>query len=740
MPSHPPLVEAAPSRRSRALLISLFVLPLSILALLGMGTEYAASVLAQRQIAEHRQTILTHGSAVRAVLESELNTTAFLANGIETYIVARRGNVIPQEIEAMLGQLYERGKYFRNIGVAPGNRLQYVFPQIGNERAIGMNYADNPNQWPTVERIMREGKGRLAGPLPLLQGGEGLIYRAPIIISGKYWGLLSTVIDARSLLQTAAPILEQKSLRFALRGRDGTGAAGEVFFGNPSLFTADSILLDINIPGGTWQMAINSMDSGHVSTLPVRLTGWTLALLFSLLTTLLTWTLIQRTRLMRHQQATLSALRQTEGELQKQREALEATVEIRTRQLMDANLSLQSAKESAEAANLAKSGFIANMSHEIRTPMNAIIGLTHLLSRDLPNPVQKGRLKKILIAAEHLQRILNGILDFSKIEAEKLILHHEDFAIETLQEQLLALFGEQARSKGLALDLDFSQIPATLHGDATRLLQMLVNHVGNALKFTDHGGIMASARLEQSNDAHLLIRFTVRDSGIGLTPEQASRIFEAFEQADNSSTRRYSGTGLGLAINRQLARLMGGETGVDSQLGVGSTFWFTARFGRAKTTPAKILASDTTPAAPGQSSPTVLLQNPLRHAGKRILLAEDNLINREVAVDLLNELKLHTDTAEDGEQAVTMAAQQRYDLILMDVQMPNLDGTDATRLIRRQAGNATLPILAMTANVHPDDRLACQLAGMDEHIAKPIHPDLLQSAVLGWLDKTRQTP
>jgi CheY-like chemotaxis protein len=371
------------------------------------------------------------------------------------------------------------------------------------------------------------------------------------------------------------------------------------------------------------------------------------------------------------------------------------------------------------------------MSHEIRTPMNAIIGLPHLLTRESPRPEQKERLHKILVAAEHLSRMLNGILDFSKIEANKLKLHPANFTPSEIAEQLSALFDEQAKTKGLALRCDFSHLPAVMLGDSTRLMQMLVNYIGNAIKFTDHGSIDVSAEVEARDALELLVCFHVRDTGIGLTEEQTSRVFEAFEQADNSTTRRYGGTGLGLAINRELAQLMGGDIGVDSQPGIGSDFWFTVRLQEVFLSLPRLPDTYAAPAA---------LANPKRHAGKRILLAEDNPINREVAVDLLEELELTIDTAEDGQQAVELATQKNYDLILMDVQMPRLDGTEATRIIRRSIDRATLPILAMTANVHQDDRQACTEAGMDDHIAKPINPDMLQNTVLSWLDKTRQTP
>ncbi|MDS4021374.1 MAG: PAS domain S-box protein [Candidatus Competibacter sp.] len=389
-----------------------------------------------------------------------------------------------------------------------------------------------------------------------------------------------------------------------------------------------------------------------------------------------------------------------------------------------AETALGAAKELAESASRAKSAFLANMSHEIRTPLNAISGLTHLLKREEPTPAQAQRLDQIDAAARHLLAILNDILDLSKIEAGKLELERSDFHLPGLLEQVRAVIAEGARAKGLAVTVDGGAVPDWLRGDATRLRQALLNYAGNAVKFTERGGIALRARLLEEATAGLLVRFEVRDTGIGLAPDQQRRIFAAFEQADVSTTRQYGGTGLGLAITRRLAELMGGDVGVESRPGAGSTFWFTARLQRGQ---AQAVAPPTLEAA------AVERELRRRGAGARLLLAEDNPINQEVALDLLRGMGFAVDLAANGAEAVERARGTAYALILMDVQMPELDGLAATVEIRRIAGRETTPILAMTANAFAEDRRACLDAGMNDFVAKPVDPDALFATLLAWL-------
>jgi len=403
--------------------------------------------------------------------------------------------------------------------------------------------------------------------------------------------------------------------------------------------------------------------------------------------------------------------------LEDQHAELERLVQLRTSELTAVNRALRAARDLAETAARAKGAFLANMSHEIRTPMNAILGTAHLMRRGGVTPDQGAQLDTIMASSAHLMAIIDDVLDISKIEAGKLVLEQAPLRVDVLPKRVADMLSVRAAEKGLRLLVDVEPVADTLLGDETRLTQALLNYATNAIKFTERGTITLRLRKIEDNADDMLVRFEVEDTGIGIAPEVQARLFDSFEQADTSTTRRYGGTGLGLAITRQLARLAGGDVSVRSALGAGSTFWFTARLAKSRAQ-----AAERTPTGPMPDAERRLARD---CAGQRILLAEDEPINRMVALALLKDSALTVDTAEDGSQAVQLASATPYALILMDVQMPHLDGLEATRLIRLGKYHAATPIVAMTANAFAEDRQRCHDAGMTDFLTKPFQPEAL---------------
>ncbi len=375
----------------------------------------------------------------------------------------------------------------------------------------------------------------------------------------------------------------------------------------------------------------------------------------------------------------------------------------------------------ADHANVAKSAFLANMSHEIRTPMNSIMGMALLALKTELSPKQRDYIAKIQYSSRHLLGIINDILDFSKIEANQLVLETLDFDLPTMVRDISSQLGDSATAKGLGLVCDIDpQLSQPLRGDPLRLRQILLNYIDNAIKFTHQGKIIVSARILEETAGDRLVRFEVQDTGIGMSEAEVADLFRAFHQADASTTRTYGGTGLGLAISKQLAALMGGEVGVESRPAQGSTFWFTARLGRG-----------TDQAAMAQEARPPVDLSLIK--GAAVLLVEDNLFNQQVARELLEEAGAAVTLADNGQEAIDWLLQAHCDCVLMDIQMPVMDGLEATRQIRANPALSSTPVIGLTANAGQEDQAHCFQAGMNDVVSKPFEPDRLLAVLATWL-------
>lgn len=426
----------------------------------------------------------------------------------------------------------------------------------------------------------------------------------------------------------------------------------------------------------------------------------------------------------------ISDRKHAEAQLLEVNANLEARVIARTKEL-------ESAKEVAESATKAKTEFLANMSHEIRTPISSMLGMSHLvLSTDL-NEKQRDYIEKIQLSGKQLLALVDDVLDFSKLDAGKMVLEKTDFNIDAVVESIQTLFSQPAANKGLEIIFDVdSRIDKNLHGDSLRLGQILINYVSNAIKFSSQGKITVRVFAIASSNIDCLLRFEVKDQGIGIAADMRKKLFASFQQADMSIRRKYGGTGLGLAICRRLAEIMGGEVGFDSQPGKGSLFWFTARLARSS-----VLATDHA-LANGEAEQVVQDSsgNGSSLRGARILLAEDNLFNQQVTRELLELSGALVSVANNGQEALKHLKEGKYDCVLMDIQMPVMDGLEATRAIRAAPELRDNLVIAMTANAWSEDRERCLAVGMNDFLSKPVRPAQMITILDEWLACNTQTP
>ena len=415
-------------------------------------------------------------------------------------------------------------------------------------------------------------------------------------------------------------------------------------------------------------------------------------------------------------------LRRTSRKLASLNESLEVRIADRTRDL-------EVALKAADLANRTKSQFLSNMSHEILTPINGVVGMAYLALRADPDPTLRGYLDKISASGQHLLEVVEDILDFSRLVSSEVVLENIEFELADVMSGVASQTSADASAKGLELSFEVDPtLEGMFLGDPLRIGQVLIHYVANAIKFSVSGRIRVAAARLSSVDDFDEVRIEVRDDGVGMHPSDLAGLFQPFHQVDASFSRRFGGNGLGLATCKEVAKLMGGEVGVNSAPGAGSTFWFTVKLARAQLSP-QPRAREASAHAPA---------DPLR--GARVLVAEDNLINRELAVGLLQAVGVLVDAVEDGRQAVEQGRQVAYDCILMDVQMPLMDGIEATRRLRADPSVRRIPILALTANVGREDRARCIACGMDDVVAKPVNPDTLYATLRKWLPMATGCP
>lgn len=797
----------------------------SVLAFVSIAID---RVIHQNHLIQLRSEIRDQLEVIQDRLENRLIGNLHLVQGLIP-VIALNPSIDQETFARAASELFRVPNQLSNIAAAPDMVIRRMYPLKGNEKAIGLDYRATPSQFAAAETARQTRKVVLAGPLNLVQGGQGVIARLPVYLDDKqgreyFWGLISAVIDVEQLYREAGLGGHDLAIRIALRGRDASGPQGEVFYGDKRLFGEDPVSMSIQLPYGSWELAAvptkgwtgppdniwatrgslllaglivlganvamgRAWRSAHLARRSAESARARLAESERKLMTILDnvdafiylkdtdgrylfanrrvrdlWgTTMQEIigsrddkffdqssaavifendrRVLRKgvvlhleetntlarngekaiYQSTKLPLRQANGEIYA---LCGISVDITARigielelknhrdhlqQLVDEQVAeLKAANTKAEQANQAKSSFLANMSHEIRTPLNAVLGIAGMGIREAGELASREKFLRISRSGSHLLRVINDILDFSKIEAGKFQFEPSAFSLHEAVGYAVDMMHESAVEKGLDLSLEVGSEPSGLvEGDSHRIQQVLLNLLSNAIKFTERGWVRVT--LDWSDGTAIL---QVQDTGIGMSDSQVMRLFDPFEQGDVSTTRRFGGTGLGMAISKHLARLMGGEISVRSELGQGSNFILRL----------PLALSDTLP----DEHPATILPPGDTLRGLRILAAEDVEINREILQDLLIHEGAEVVFAEDGQVALDILAQQgpdSFDIVLMDIQMPVMNGYEATRRILEMAPG--LPVVGLTAHALQEERQRCLETGMVDHLSKPIEPERL---------------
>ncbi|MBD2126042.1 SpoIIE family protein phosphatase [Microcoleus sp. ZQ-A2] len=693
-----------------------------------------ASILATTWVIDHserdrfqqrnRADVLNQLSAVRARLEGKLNQRLFLSRGLVAYISTINPEIDREKFDNLAKVIVAQQAGIRGVALYKNTVITYMYPLAGWEKAIGFDPMAIPAEREAIKRAIKTKQSIFAGPIDLVPTGVGFISRTPIFLtppnaaaeSGQFWGMVGIIIDRDTLFQEAGLLDPDANLQYAIRGKDGLGADGEIFFGDAKIFQGEPVTLEVTLPNGSWQLAAIPVR-GWAKSDPISQWFWLGGGLLAVLAGGLVFILVS-----------------APAQLRKVVERATAALRESEEALLQANADLQ-------RLDKLKDEFLANTSHELRTPLNGIIGIAESLMDEVTGSLPQAtrfNLSLIVSSGRRLATLVNDILDFSKLKHETIELQLKPVEMRSLAEVVLTLCQPLIGQKKLQLINRISPNLPAVNADENRMQQILHNLVGNAIKFTDSGLIEISAELTGEGNPNSQMAITISDTGIGIPEDKHDRIFESFEQADGTTARQYGGTGLGLAITKTLVELHGGKIGVESTLGVGSRFTFTLPLSQGLNT--GMLKGESSPQPTNLQLANLQLANlqpinlqPINLQPKtsdgstfQILIVDDEPVNRQVFTNYLSLQNYTISQASNGLEALELLESGfKPDLILLDVMMPRLTGYEVTRKIRETWQANELPILLLSAKNQVSDLVVGLDVGANDYLTKPISKDEL---------------